>query len=307
MVWFIVISVIVLACLLVLLYFFNMAFVRHDIGDIDDMENPVNKPLKEHKTEINECMDYVKGLSFEWVETVSFDGLKLKARYFDNNSDKTIFLFHGYRASALRDFSCAVKMYRSLGFNILMCDQRSHGRSEGKLITFGVKESRDVLEWIDFVSAKYNPQKIVISGISMGATTVMLACGYNLPKTVKAVIADCGFTSPVDIIKKVAKEFLKIKADFVIPLLNLECKLFGKFSLYDVNTVEALKKSDIPVLFIHGKKDALVPFEMSELSYESAPRGSKLLLVEDAGHGLSFMKDKEGVIKEITEFFERNV
>ena len=306
MVFVIFILILVLVFLISMLYFFNMAFVRQNLGDIDDMENPVNKPLEEHKNEINEAMEYVKNLPFEWVETVSFDGLKLKARYFDNNSDKTIFLFHGYRAAALRDFSCAIKMYRSLGFNILMCDQRSHGRSEGKLITFGVKESRDVLEWIDFVSVKYNPQKIVISGISMGATTVMLACGYNLPKTVKAVIADCGFSSPVDIIKKVAKKIIKVNPSFLIPILNLECKLFGKFSLY-VNTADALKKSNIPVLFIHGKNDTLVPFEMSELSFESAPEGSKLLLVENAGHGLSFMVDKQRVIKEITEFFERNV
>lgn len=306
MVFVIIILILVLVFLISMLYFFNMAFVRQNLGDIDDMENPINKPLEEHKNEINEAMEYVKKLPFEWVETVSFDGLKLKARYFDNNSDKTIFLFHGYRAAALRDFSCAIKMYRSLGFNILMCDQRSHGRSEGKLITFGVKESRDVLEWIDFVSVKYNPQKIVISGISMGATTVMLACGYNLPKNVKAVIADCGFSSPVDIIKKVAKKIIKVNPSFLIPILNLECKLFGKFSLY-VNTADALKKSNIPVLFIHGKNDTLVPFEMSELSFESAPEGSKLLLVENAGHGLSFMVDKQRVIKEITEFFERNV
>ena len=306
MIFVIIFIVLVLVFLIGMLYFFNLAFVRHNIGDIDDMENPVNKPLKEHKNEINECMEYVNNLPFSWVETISFDGLKLKARYFDNNSDKTIFLFHGYRASALRDFSCAVKMYRSLGFNILMCDQRSHGRSEGKLITFGVKESRDVLEWIDFVSAKYDPKKIVISGISMGATTVMLACGHNLPKTVKAVIADCGFSSPVDIIKKVAKRIIKINPDFLMPILNLECKIFGKFSLY-VSTTEVLKKSKIPVLFIHGKNDNLVPFEMSELSYGSAPEGSKLLLVENAGHGLSFMVDKQRVINEITEFFERNV
>lgn len=307
MVWIIIASLLILSVIIAMLCFFNMAFVKQNIGDIDDMENSVNKPLKEYKNEINESMEYVKNLPFEWVETVSFDGLRLKARYFDNNSDKTIFLFHGYRASALRDFACAVKMYRSLGFNILLCDQRSHGRSEGRIITFGVKESRDVIEWVDFVMAKYRPEKIVLSGISMGATTVLLACGYELPKNVKAVIADCGFSAPVDIIKKVAKEFLKIKADFVIPLLDFECKLFGRFSIKGISTAQSLKKSDIPVLFIHGKKDSLVPYEMSQLSYDNAPKGSRLLLVENAGHGLSFMIERERVIKEITDFFETNL
>lgn len=291
----------------VVLYFFSIAFVKHNMGNVDDVEAEINKPLWKYKDEIKAGLDYINSRPFEWVETVSFDGLKLAARYFDNKSEKTVILFHGYRSSAARDFSCAVEMYTKFGFNILLCDQRSHGRSEGRLITFGVKESRDVLSWIEFAENKYEPEKIILGGMSMGATTVLLACGYPLPDTVRGVVADCGFTSPVDIIKKVAKQSFKINASFFIPFLNLCCKLFGKFSITKTNTVDSLKKSKIPVLLIHGANDGFVPCEMSQKAYESTGENGHLVLIDGANHGMSYLTDKTKVETEIKIFFKKCV
>lgn len=300
-------ALLLLSFLTVIMYFFAVAFVKQNLGDVDDLDSPVNKPIESYKEAISAGMEYIKSKPFIWVETVSYDGLKLAARYFDNHSSKTIILFHGYRSSALRDFSCAVEMYTKMGFNILLCDQRSHGRSEGKLITFGVKESCDVKSWIEWLDFKFNPEKIVLGGMSMGATTVLLACCLDLPKKVKAVVADCGFTSPCDIIKKVAKDSFKINANFFIPILNVCCKIFGKFSIKEANTVDALKKSQIPVLFIHGKADGFVPCEMSERAFKAAPKNSRLLKVENANHGVSFLVDKTTVTNEISDFFENNL
>lgn len=307
MIFAIVVLVVVVLFILTVLYFFSVAFVKHNVGDVDNLDDSINKPLQKYKEQIKGGMDYINLKQFEWVNTVSFDGLTLAARYFDNKSSKTILLFHGYRSSALRDFSCAVKMYTDLGFNILLCDQRSHGRSEGKLITFGVKESRDVVSWVEYVQDRFEPESIVLDGLSMGATTVILACRFELPGNVKAVIADCGFTSPADIMKKVARQSFKINAGFFIPFLDIACRIFGKFSFKDISTVNVLKNSSIPVLFIHGIRDGFVPCEMSERGYNNAPKGSKILLVPDADHGLSFLVDENKVKTEVASFLNENL
>ncbi len=301
---FIVIALI-LAFLIIIGYFFIFAFVRLNTGDLDDMNSPVNLPLKEHHKIIAEGIDFINSKEPKWVETLSFDGLKLKARYFNNNSDKTVLLFHGYRSSAARDFSCAVKMYLNFGFNILLVDQRSHGFSEGRLITFGIKERRDVVSWVEFLNEQFSPKKIIISGMSMGATTVLLASELELAKNVVGVIADCGFTSPVDIIKVVGKKAFKINPSFFIPFLNICCLIFGGFSLYCANTCEAVKKSKLPILFIHGKSDNFVPCEMSERAYKSREKNSEIFLVENAEHGLSFLVDTEGTIRKLEAFLKK--
>ncbi len=304
MVVFLVILGVLLVFFFVIYYFFSIAFVKHNIGDTDNLNDPINKPLLKYKDSISRGLEYVKNAPHKWVYTQSFDGLRLAARYFDNKSNKTVILFHGYRSSAARDFSCAVEMYKSFGFNVLLCDQRSHGRSEGRLITFGVKEKRDAVTWCEFVTEKYSPEKIVLGGMSMGATTVVLALGERLPQNVKAVVADCGFSSPEEIILKVAKQSFKINAKFFLPFLNLYCIIFGKFSIYNNDTRVAVKNSNIPIMLIHGKDDGFVPCEMSEETYKNVGAKSELLIVENADHGLSYLINKSLVEEKIKNFLK---
>lgn len=222
------------------------------------------------------------------------------------NSNKVIILFHGYRSSAKRDFSLAVKIYLEMGLNVLLVDQRAHGNSEGKLITFGVKESRDVISWIDYVSIN-KPQitDIIIGGLSMGATTVMLASQNITNKKVKGITADCGFTSPVAIIRRVAYQHFKIKGTVFVPILNFLCKIIGKFDILSYSTTEALKNNKIPILFIHGKNDSLVPYEMSLENYKSAVGYKDILIVENAGHGMSFLIDSKETGEKFKNFLEK--
>lgn len=302
MIWVLIIVFLLIVAAAVLYYFFSVAFVKLNVGNPDDLNDTINKPLEKYKDILATGLKYIAERPHEWVSTVSFDGLKLAARYFDNSSDKTVILFHGYRSSAARDFSCAIEMYTRLGFNVLLCDQRSHGRSEGRLITFGVKESHDVKAWVEFVNTHYGTEKILLGGMSMGATTVLLACGLSLPNSVKAVVADCGFTSPVAIIKRVAKKSMKINAAPFLPFLNIYCKLFGNFSIYGANTVDVLKNSTMPVIFFHGKCDGFVPCEMSEEAYSANSKGRRLVLVDGADHGLSYLINKELVENELKNF-----
>ena len=303
---YIILTLLVLFFALVI-YFFFICFVRSNNDGIDDFESKRNRFLKPYYGVIKPCMDFLEQTDYKEYETVSFDGLKLNCRYYDCKSDKTVLLFHGYRSSAKHDFSCAVKMYYQSGFNILLADQRSHGKSEGKLITFGVKESRDVVSWVEFVNAKFAPKQIVLSGLSMGATTVLLSLKYKMPENVKCVIADCGFTSPVDIIKKVAKQEYKINGWLFVPIMDFLCKLFGKFSIRGISTKDTVKNTKIPILLIHGTSDDFVPCEMSEITFSAAKDHAKLVTVTGAGHGLSFLVNTNFVTKQINLFLKENL
>ncbi len=303
----IVFSAIIVTFIAVLLYFFTIAFVKMNKGDLEDLNHPENSILEPYRETVKSGLDYAYNTPHSWVYTKSFDGLRLAARYYDNNSNKIMLLFHGYRSAAARDFSCAVKMYSDMGFDVLLCDQRAHGKSEGRLITFGVKESRDVLSWVKFVNDNYPSKKIALGGMSMGATTVILASALDLPQNVKCVVADCGFTSPADIIKIVAKKKYKVNADLILPVFDIMCKLFGKFSIIEASTPEALKKTKLPVLLIHGKSDNFVPFEMSQRGFEANPEIAEIVLVDEADHGLSFLKDTKTVYFNLEKFLKKNI
>ena len=303
MIWLYVLlpTVLLLLVVLGLFWAFKTAFVRNDkrLISLD------SDYLAGYKHIFKDGLDFIDNLESERVYIKSFDGLRLAGSYYNNNSDTTILLFHGYRSDGRFDFACAVKYYIKMGLNVLVVDQRANGESEGKLITFGIKERRDVVSWSNFINKTYSPRNIFLSGVSMGATTVMMASNLDLPQNVKGIIADCGFTSAPDIIKKVAKQSFKINATPVLPILDVMCKLFGKFSLYETTTTKALSQSDIPIFFIHGKKDGFVPCEMTELSHKAAKAEKYIHLVENADHGISFLVDSDNIQRRIVEFIKK--
>lgn len=283
-------------------YFFFVAFVRVNPKKVKTIDTTIDEALKPYGALLKRGEDFIKNTPYKWCYTKSFDDLTLAGRYYDNNSTCTVFLFHGYRSNATHDFSCAVEMYYDMGFNVFMPDQRAHGKSEGKLITFGVKESYDVVTWTEYINREFSPKQLIITGISMGATTVLLSLNHNLPQNVMGVIADCGFTSPEEIIVKVGKDAYKVNATFFIPFLDCACKLIGGFSIRNQSTIDAVKNTELPILFIHGKKDNFVPFEMSLAAFSNCKENCRIFLSNDAGHGLSFLTDTDSVLKEIKSF-----
>ncbi|MBO4433298.1 MAG: alpha/beta hydrolase [Clostridia bacterium] len=259
-----------------------------------------------HYKAIAEGANYIMSQQYEEHYIKSYDGLTLYGRYLKNgDSKKTVMLFHGYRSCGEKDFSGSFKYLVDSGFNILLVDQRSHEKSEGKIISFGVKESRDVITWLEYLLKTYgDDKKVFLEGLSMGAATVLFSARFDMPENVKGIIADCGFDSPERIIRKVAKQNFRINGFLLMPLLDQLCRLFGKFSVYEVTSEDALKNFKKPVLLIHGTGDAFVPCEMSKASFEAANEPKFICLVDGAMHGMSYLVDTPKVQKAFNEFIE---
>ena len=240
------------------------------------------------------------------LEIESFDGLKLRGAWVPAENPKgTILLAHGYRSSKLVDFSLAFGMYHTLGMNILLPDQRAHGKSEGKYITFGVKESRDMQSWIAYHNQTFGEFPLILSGLSMGASTMLYLADVNLPDNVKGIIADCGFTSPREIVKTVFHRVIHLPAAPTLFVADLFARLFAGFSLTEKDTRKTLQNSKLPVLLVHGVEDGFVPCEMTKQGYDACNGEKELLLVEKADHGVSFLVDKPRYTKIVLAFLEK--
>lgn len=219
------------------------------------------------------------------------DGLKLRARWIENKKAVgTVIFAHGYRSTPLLDFGVAYPFYYENGFNLLIPDQRGHGESQGRFITFGVKESKDFLRWIEYHNQQLGACPILLSGLSMGASTVMYLADENLPENVNGMIADCGFTSPKDIIGCVFKNVTHLPAAVAIWATDIFSRLLAGFSLSEKDSRKTLANNKLPILLVHGKDDDFVPCWMTEEGYDSCTGDKQLLLVDGAGHGVSFLK-----------------
>lgn len=240
----------------------------------------------------------------EVFHITSFDGLNLYGKYYECAPGAPIeLMFHGYRGSAERDLSGGMYRCFQLGHNALIVDQRCAGRSDGNVITFGIFEHRDCLRWVDFMVSHFGPDvKIILTGISMGASTVLIASDKSLPANVIGILADCGFHSAKEVICSVANS-IHLPSKLIYPLIKLSAKLFGDFDLEEFTAEESLKNCRIPVLFFHGEDDAYVPSYMSQRNYNACSSRKKLILIPGAGHGLSFPVAPQRYLDEMADFF----
>ena len=278
---------------------------RRKPKDPDAIALPEGTVYEPYHAQIIEWTKEIRAMERRDATITSFDGLTLRGKYYEyKKGAPTEILFHGYRGTAERDLCGGVHRCFAIGHNALIVDQRAAGSSEGHVITFGAKESRDCLAWIDFVLNHIDKDaRIILTGISMGAATVMTAASEALPENVIGVLADCGYTSTKAIIKKVIRD-MQLPDRLLYPLVRLGARLFGGFDPDASSPIESMKKCRLPVIFFHGDTDDFVPCSMSEENHAAcAAEKKQLVIIPGAGHGLCFPADQDAYLRALSGFF----
>ncbi len=241
-------------------------------------------------------------IPYEEVNIISYDGTPLRGRYYHIADGAPLQIeVHGWHGSAIRDFCGGNKLAREMGMNTLLVDQRAHGESGGRTITFGLRERYDCQAWCRYAAQRWPGVPTVLAGVSMGAATVLMAAGLDLPEQVRGVIADCPYSSPVDIIKKVMRDD-HLPAALLWPFVRLGARLYGRFDPAETTAAREIKKAKVPILIIHGEDDRFVPCDMSREIYDACPGPKMRVTFPDAGHGLSYIVDTEGYRRAVTRF-----
>ncbi len=306
MVWlYLFLGLVALVALAALVCFFLAYYSpRRTEADMAASRFPPGKVYEPYHPIMRQWAQETDRMEHRPMEVTTPDGLTLRGNLYALSPDAPVeILFHGYRGFAQRDMCGAVQRCFAVGHSALLVDQRAAGHSDGHVITFGVKESRDVFLWIEAVAALYGADHpVYIGGVSMGATTVLLAAGQGLPPQVKGVLADCGYSRAKDIIKKVIRQ-LKLPADLLYPLVRLGALLYGGFDPDRADATAAMARCRVPVIFFHGDADAFVPYEMSEENYAACTARKRLVITPGAGHGLCYPADTTAYEQEVMAFY----
>lgn len=270
--------------------------------NLPEFDVPPGKIYEPYHPQMIQWIREVRAKPHEDVSIRSFDGLTLRGKYYEYEPGAPIeLMFHGYRGNAQRDLCGGVQRCFALGRSALVVEQRASASSGGHVITMGIRERQDCLDWVDFAVEHFGPDvKLVLTGISMGAATVLMAAGSELPPNVVGVLADCGYTSPREIIIKVIRQ-IHLPAKILYPLIRWGGKIFGGFDLEEYSPLEAVKNCKVPVIFFHGEGDDYVPCSMSHSNYEACAAPKMLVTIPGAGHGLSFPADPDRYLQELAK------
>lgn len=242
---------------------------------------------------------------FERVYIRSGDGKRLFGRYYHVRDGAPLQIeFHGYKGEAIRDFCGGDPFARRLGFNTLLVDQRSHGESEGRTITFGVLERHDCLAWVNYAVERFGSDvKIILTGISMGAATVLMASDLELPENVVGIIADSPYSSPKEILQKVCGD-MKLPPRAIYPFLWLGALLFGRFRIRG-GAIESVSRARVPILILHGEGDGFVPCDMSRRICDVCASDVTCVTIVGADHCLGYVVELKKYEEAIENFVEK--
>lgn len=272
----------------------------------------LNKKKKKKKTNNNYLAD---DESIKWFEKESkYKEVYIKSKdkkinlhsykIINKKSNNWVIIIHGYFGTG-KELLNASKNFYERGFNILLPELRAHGKTGGKYIGMGWPDRLDIIEWIKYLNKHHKDNKIILYGVSMGAATVMMTSGENLPENVKIAIEDCGYTSVWEEFSHQLKTFFKLRPRLIMSAANIISKLKNNFILKDADSIKQIKKANIPMLFIHGSEDKFVPFDMMEKIYNAYPSQKEKLIIEGAKHAKASFVNPELYWSTIDNFIKK--
>lgn len=308
---FITVSVILALLLIIIVlagafYAYRKAFYHRNVKGKLEKTYTNAEPYNEIREKLKGWTQALAAVPFEPVSIKSKDGKTLFGRYYHVKDGAPLHIeFHGYKGTAFRDFSGGDPFARKQGFNTLLVDQRAHGDSDGHTITFGILERIDCQLWVEYAVNRFGKDiKIFLSGISMGAATVLMASDLPLPPNVVGIIADSPYSSPKEILQKVCRVDMGLPAKAVYPFLCIGAVLYGHFRVRG-GAIESVKRTKIPLLILHGEGDGFVPSDMSRRIAENAASDVTLVTFKDADHCLGYVVSPKEYEEALCAFTEK--
>lgn len=293
------------------LFFYNLAIDRYKNKDfLDD-----NADLEVSVQAMTEFLEgdwrtWIRDQTFEDVQLQSYDDLTLQGYLLEAKepTNKLVITAHGYLGHGKQMGLYGQYYYEQLGYHFFTPDLRGHGASEGDYIGFGWHDRFDMIDWIDLLIERFGSDtEIVLHGLSMGASTMLMASGEDLPPQVKAIIADSPYTSVHDMFKYQMTRMFHIPSFPVLNTTSLVTKVKAGYSLTEASSLKQVKKAEVPILYIHGEADTFVPTELAYELYEHTKSDTDILTIPGAGHGESFVLAKEKYLEKMNTFLDKYV
>lgn len=304
----VVVPVVIVAFLMTVYYLYRLVFCHPLKKRPDEHQIPESNFYRAYRDRMSEGICDMESTPHEEISILSSDGLRLYGKLYIMKKDAPLVIFfHGYHGVSAWDGYGFFYICKHNGINILMVDERAHGKSEGNAITFGVREKYDCKLWTDYAVKRFGDHTdIFLAGVSMGAATVMMASALGLPENVRGIVADCGYTEPAAIIKETIRK-LDFPVKPVYRFIYLGACLFGHFDLDETTALKAVENLKIPILFIHGKQDSVVPLSMCEELYAHCTGRKEKVVIEGADHANSALVDYESYKQAVVNFLRQNI
>lgn len=288
-------------------YFYNLALNPDTPKDIvfgtpEEAEATSGQVLDEDK----EWLLSKSNHSDEYI--TSSDNLKLHSYVVknENPSNKWVVTVHGYTSEGL-NMSSYAKKYYDMGYNVLIPDLRSHGLSEGNYIGMGWDDRLDIISWINYILNENPNAEIVLHGVSMGATTVLMTSGEAIPSNVKAIVTDCGYTSVWDEFAYQLDDLFSLPEFPILNVSSIVAKIRAGYFLGEASSIDQVKKSKTPILYIHGDQDDFVPYYMMEELYNATSSEKEMLTIKDAEHAKASEVDPETYWTTVNNFINKYI
>lgn len=238
----------------------------------------------------------------------SSDNLKLHSYQIKNetSSDKWVITVHGYTSEGINMSSYAKKYYDN-GYNVLIPDLRAHGLSEGDYIGMGWDDRLDIISWINYILNEDPNAEIILHGVSMGAATVLMTSGEEIPSNVKAIVADCGYTSVWDEFAYQLDDLFSLPEFPILNVSSIVAKIRAGYFLGEASSIDQVKKSKTPILYIHGDQDDFVPYYMMEELYNATSSEKEMLTIKGAEHAKASEVDPETYWTSVNNFINKYI
>lgn len=245
---------------------------------------------------------------FKDIYILSKDSVKLHAYYIpsERQTANTAILVHGHKCSARRMLHLAYMYQHDLKFNVLLPDLRGHGLSGGNSIQMGWNDRKDLQQWIgiadDIFQTPDSLARIVLHGISMGAAATMMTAGEDTPSNVKCFVEDCGYTDVFDEASHVLKTQYNLPKFPIVFISNLMNKHINGWSFSEASALEAVKRCNKPMLFIHGGADTYVPPRMVHELYSAKANNKMIYEPKGVMHARSYHDHQKEYTRNVQAF-----